>query len=54
MGNLLKLENEEENYYEAIRVGSFHSNYDIEYESIGNRTKARSVEECLNKIRSFE
>ena len=54
MGNLLKLENEEENYYKAIRVGSFHSNYDIEYESNGNGTKARSVEECLNKIRSFE
>ena len=54
MGNLLKLENEEENYYEAITVGSFHSNYDIEYESIGNGTKARSVEKCLNKIRSFE
>lgn len=54
MGNLLKLENEEENYYKAIRVNSFHSNYDIEYESNGKGTKTRSVEECLNKIISFE
>ena len=44
-------ETEEVNYYKP--VSKFLSNNYIEYESNGNRSKALSVEECLNRIRSY-
>ena len=34
-----------------LRVDNFYSNVYIEYESIGDRTKALSIEEYIHKIR---
>ena len=34
---------QEVNYYKLVRVGSFYSNIFIEYESIGDRNKALSI-----------
>ena len=48
--NLSEHEKEEQNYYKPVRVSNFWSNNYIEYESSGNRNKALSVEEYLNKI----
>ena len=42
--NLLEYE-EEENYYQPVRVSNFWSNSYIEYESNGDRNKTLSVEE---------
>ena len=42
---------EEENYYEPVRLNNFWSKNYIEYESNGDRNKTLSVEEFLNKIR---
>ena len=50
--NLLKHE-EEENYCKLVRVSNIWSNNYIEYESKGDRNKRLSVEEYLNKIRSY-
>ena len=47
----LEHETEEVNYYKPL--SKFLSNNYIEYESNGNRSKALSVEECLNRIRSY-
>ena len=44
---------EEEHYYKPVRVCNFCGNNYIEYESKGDRNKAPSVEEYLNKIRSY-
>ena len=49
--NIFELENEEEDYYKPVRVGSFWSNCYIEYACNGDRNKTLSVEEYLNKIR---
>ena len=35
----------------VVRVSNFCSNNYIEYQSTGDRNKALSVEECINKIR---
>ena len=44
---------EEENYYKLVRVSNFWSNNYIEYESNSDRNKTLSVEEYLNKLRSY-
>ena len=44
---------EEENYYKPLRVSNFWSNNYIEYKSSCDRNKTLSVEEYLNKIRSY-
>ena len=44
---------EEENYCKLVRVSNIWSNNYIEYESKGDRNKRLSVEEYLNKIRSY-
>ena len=49
--NLFKLENED--HYKLIRVGNFYSNNYIKYESNGDRDQNLSVEEYLNKIKSY-
>ena len=46
-------ENEEENYYKPVRVNNFWSTNYIEYERNSDRNKILSLEECLNKIRSY-
>ena len=46
-------EYEEEDSYKAIRVVNFWSNNYFEYESNGDRNKALSVEEYLNKVRPY-
>ena len=50
--NLLDHE-EEDNYYKPVRVSNFWSSSSIEYESNGDRNKAPSFEEYLNKIRPY-
>ena len=47
----LEHEAEEVNYYKP--VSNFFSKNYTEYESNGNRSKALSVEECLNRIRPY-
>ena len=44
---------EEENYCKPVRLSNFWSNNYIEDESNGDRNKALSVEEYLNKIRPY-
>ena len=44
---------EEENYYNLVRGSNFWSNNYIEYESNHEKNKATSVEEYINKIRSY-
>ena len=44
---------EEENYYNLVRASNFWSNNYIEYESNHEKNKATSVEENINKIRSY-
>ena len=51
--NLSEHEKEEQNYYKPVRVSNFWSNNYIEYKSSGNRNKALSVEEYLNKISPY-
>ena len=46
-------EHEEEKSYKPVKVSNFWSNNYIEYESNGDRNKTLSVEEYLNKIRSY-
>ena len=47
-------ENEEvKNCYKPVRVSSLWSSSFIEYESNGNRKRILSVEEYLNKIRTY-
>ena len=41
---------EEDNYYKPVKVSNFWSSSSIEYESNGDRNKALSFEEYLNKI----
>ena len=50
--NLLDHE-EEDNYYKPVRLSNFWSSSSIEYESNGDRNKAPSFEEYLNKIRPY-
>ena len=49
--DIRNLSEHEEDYFKPIRVSNFQSNNYIEYESNGDRNKALSVEEYLNKIR---
>ena len=51
--NLFDHEKEEENYHKAVRVNNFWSNNHIEYKSNSDRYKTLSVEEYLDKIRSY-
>ena len=44
---------EEENYYKLVRVSNVWSNNYIEYESNGDKNKALSVEEYVNKSRPY-
>ena len=46
-------ENEEKNYYKPVKVHNFWRNNYIQYESKGDKNKAPSVEEYLNKIRPY-
>ena len=41
---------QEDDYYEPIRVGNFWNNNYIEQESNGDKNKNLSVKECLNEI----
>ena len=47
--NLFQMEKED--YYKPVSVGNFWSRNYIEYESNGDRNKALSIEESLNKVR---
>ena len=47
------MEHEEENYYKPVRVNSFGGVNCIEYESSGDRNRALSAEEYLNKISPY-
>ena len=51
--NLFQHEKEEENCYKPVRAKKFWSNNYIESEKNGDRNKALSVEEYLNKIRPY-
>ena len=51
--NLFENEEEEKNYHKPLSVCNFWSNNYIEYESNNDRNKTLSVEEYLNKIRSY-
>ena len=44
---------EQEDYYIPVRVGNFLSNNYIEFKNNGDRNKAPSVEEYLNKITPY-
>ena len=44
---------EEKNYYKLLRVTYSWNNNNLEYESNDDRNKTLSVEEYLNKIRSY-
>ena len=44
---------QEDDYYEPIRVGNFWNNNYIEQESNGDKNKNLSVKECLNEIKSY-
>ena len=52
MKNLFE-DKEKENYSRTVRVINFRGNNYVEYESNGDKNKAISVEECLNKIRPY-
>ena len=47
------MKKKKKNYYKPVRVTNFWSNNYIEYENNGDRNKALSVEEYLNKIRPY-
>ena len=49
----MKKKKEEESCYKLVRVNNFWSNKYAEYESNSGRIKTLSVEEYLNKIRSY-
>ena len=51
--NFFEYEKEEENYFKPVRVNNFCSNNYIEYKSNGDSNKTLSVEEYLDKIRSY-
>ena len=51
--NHFEHEEEEENYYEPVRVSNFWSNNYIKYNSNGDRNKTQSVWEYLNEIRPY-
>ena len=44
---------EEENYYKPVKASNSWSNNYIEYESNGDRNKAPSVEQYLNKTEPY-
>ena len=46
-------EHRKEDYYKPVKVGNFRINNYIEYESNDGRNQTLSVEEYLNKIRSY-
>ena len=39
--------------YKAVRVGNFWNNNYVKYQSYGDRNKSLSLEECLDKIRTY-
>ena len=43
----------EKNYNKVVRVSNFWNNSYIDYESNSDRSKTLSVEEYLNKIRTY-
>ena len=47
------LEQEDDHYYKPKRVRNFWNNNYIEYEINGDRNKNLSIEEYLDKIRSY-
>ena len=49
----MKKKKEQESCYKLERVNNFWSNKYAEYESNSGRSKTLSVEEYLNKIRSY-
>ena len=49
---LFKHQEDEENYYEPVRVSNFWNNSYIKYESNGDRNK-QTVPEFLNKVRPY-
>ena len=51
--NLFEYEKEKVNHYKPVRVSTFWSKSYIEYESNGDRSNTLSVEEYLNKIRTY-
>ena len=51
--NLFGHEEEEENYYQPVRVNNFWSNNYIEYKSNTDRNKALSIKEYLNKTKTY-
>ena len=48
-----ELENEEEDYYEPVKIDNFWSHNYIEYESNGDKNKTPSIEEYLNKTTPY-
>ena len=46
-------EQEKEDYYKPVRVGKFWSRNYIEFENNGDKNKALSIKENLNKIRPY-
>ena len=44
---------EKEDYYKPLRVGNFWSNNYIKHKSNGDKNKTLSVEEYLNRIRTY-
>ena len=44
---------EQLDYYEPVRIGSFHSNDYIEYESKSDRNKILSIKEQLEEIKLY-
>ena len=49
---LFQHQEDEENYYEPVRVSNFWNNSCIKYESSGDRNK-QTVPEFLNKVRPY-
>ena len=52
--NLFEHEEEEENYYNPVKVNDFLSKNYIEYKSNSDINKRLSLEEYLNKIRPYK
>ena len=50
---LFEYEKEEENYYKPVRVNNFWNNNYIKYESNGDKNNNLSLDEYLNKIKSY-
>ena len=44
---------EEEDYYNPVRMGNFWSRDYIKYESNGGRNKTLSIEQCLREVKPY-